>query len=614
MIKLEDITSPEFLKDLSISELEDLAKQIQTYILETVSKTGGHLSSNLGVVELTIALHYIFSSPHDKIIFDVGHQGYTHKILTGRAKDFPSLRQKGGLSGFLKYSESGHDVWEAGHSSTSIAAACGFLEAKASGKDIGEVIVVIGDGAIQNGLALSSLNYLAGKTDQKAIIILNDNEMSISKNVGGLAKIFNNIRIKKSYRFLKRITPRFIKHLFDWLKRGLISIAYKERPLTLGAEYKYFGPIDGHDLKTLIKYFTFARNTNRSVFLHIKTTKGKGYPFAESDKIGTWHGVGPFDIATGKSLKEIKPGYTSWSIGISELLLKKAKANPQIKVISSATICGSELNEFVQELPDQIIDVGIGEENAVIMATAMAKEGLIPIIPIYSTFLQRAYDELNHDVARTCAHIIFLVDRAGIVPADGSTHQGTFDIAFLSHLPNFIITMPKDLTEAEALFDLALKTKAPFVIRYPKYNTKKQETTSKSLMTESFVTKMTLGKWEELLPIQAINVIAYGPVVNKFKEIITEEKMNIGLINALFIKPMDTTFLERLANKKVIIYEEVIGEGSLTQAIAYYNTLHKLAIDIDAYHLENGFLEAGTVKQIKKELGLDIRDIIEKYR
>ena len=604
MMKLEDITSPEFLKSMSVVELEALAKEIREYILNTVSQTGGHLSSNLGVVELTIALHYVFQSPHDKLIFDVGHQGYTHKILTGRAKDFPRLRQKNGLNGFFKYSESPHDVWEAGHSSTSIAAACGFLEAKASGADIGEVVAIIGDGAIQNGLALSSLNYLAGKSDHKAIVILNDNEMSISKNVGGLAKIFNNIRIKKSYRFLKRMTPRFIKHLFDWLKRGLISIAYKDRPLTIGAEYKYFGPIDGHDLKGLIKYLTFARNTNRSVFLHIKTTKGKGYSYAEADKVGIWHGVGPFDIATGNPLKESKPGHCSWSIGISELLFQKAQQNPLIKVISSATICGSELNQFVRELPEQIIDVGISEENAVVMATAMAKEGLIPIIPIYATFLQRAYDELSHDVARTNAHVIFLVDRAGIVTADGNTHQGTFDIAFLSHLPNFIITMPKDLSQAEALFDLALITKAPFVIRYPKYNTKK-------ITTE---TTITLGKWEEVLPLQAINVVTYGPVVDKFKEIITEDGITLGLINALFIRPLDEELIKILEHKKIIVYEEVIGEGSLAQAIAYHNTINKLNIDIDVYNIKYGFLEVGTVKQIKKDLGLDIRDIIEKYR
>ena len=604
MMKLEEITSPEFLKSMSVAELEALAKEIREYLLHTVSQTGGHLSSNLGVVELTIALHYVFQSPHDKLIFDVGHQGYTHKILTGRAKDFPHLRQQNGLNGFFKYSESPHDVWEAGHSSTSIAAACGFLEAKASGANIGEVVAIIGDGAIQNGLALSSLNYLAGKSDHKAIIILNDNEMSISKNVGGLAKIFNNIRIKKSYRVLKQITPRFIKHLFDWLKRGLISIAYKDRPLTIGAEYKYFGPIDGHDLKGLIKYFTFAKNTNRSVFLHIKTTKGKGYPYAEADTVGIWHGVGPFDIASGNPLQETKPGYCSWSIGISELLFQKAQQNPLIKVISSATICGSELNQFVQELPEQIIDVGIGEENAVVMATAMAKEGLIPIIPIYATFLQRAYDELSHDVARTNAHVIFLVDRAGIVTGDGNTHQGTFDIAFLSHLPNFIITMPKDLVQAEALLDLALMTKAPFVIRYPKYRTKK-------MMAK---TTIALGKWEEVLPLQAINVVTYGPVVNKFQEIITTEAINIGIINALFIKPLDEELLKKLAHKKIIVYEEVVGEGSLAQAIAYYNTIHQLHIDIDGYNIKQGFLEVGTVKQIKKESGLDIREIIEKYR
>ncbi|HKM29941.1 MAG TPA: 1-deoxy-D-xylulose-5-phosphate synthase, partial [Bacilli bacterium] len=584
--------------------LEALASQIRDYILTNVSHTGGHLSSNLGVVELTIALHYVFNSPHDKLIFDVGHQGYTHKILTGRAKDFPQLRQQNGLNGFFKYNESIHDVWEAGHSSTSIAAACGFLEAKASGVNIGEVVAIIGDGAIQNGLALSSLNYLAGKSEQKAIIILNDNEMSISPNVGGLAKVFNNIRVKKSYGLIKRITPRFIKHLLEWLKRGLISIAYKDRPLTIGAEYKYFGPIDGHDLKALIKYLMFAKSTNRSVFLHIKTIKGKGYPLAEADKVGVWHGVGPFDLTTGESLKETKPGYCSWSVGISNLLFQKARENSQIKVISSATICGSELNEFREKLPGQIIDVGIGEENAVVMAVAMAREGLIPIIPIYSTFLQRAYDELNHDVARTKAHVIFLVDRAGIVTADGNTHQGTFDIAFLSHLPNFIITMPKDLSQAEALFALALTTQAPFVIRYPKYNIKQGDLPS----------TVSLGKWEEIIPLRETNVITYGPVVDKFKEILTEEQADLGLINALFIKPLDLDLIKRLENKKVIIYEEVIGEGSLAQAISYLNTIDKLNIDIDVYNIKDGFLEVGTVKQIKKSLGLDIRDIIEKYR
>ena len=471
MINIEEISSPEFLKSLTIKELEQLSGEIRNFILENVSQTGGHLSSNLGVVELTIALHYVFSSPHDKLIFDVGHQGYTHKILTGRAKYFKNLRKKGGISGFLRYSESEHDVWEAGHSSTSISAACGFLEAKASGADIGEVIAIIGDGSIQNGLALSALNYLASKSDQKAIIILNDNDMSISKNVGSLAKMLNRIRIRKSYSFIKRITPHFIKHLFESLKRGLISYAYRDKPLTIGSEYKYFGPIDGHDIKSLIRYLEFAKNTNRSVIIHVKTLKGKGYRLAEEDKIGTWHGVSPFDIETGKPLKNQKEGHISWSEGISEILLEKARNNQLIKVISSATICGSALNKFVEKLPKQIIDVGIAEENAVVMASAMSLGGLIPVIPIYSTFLQRAYDELNHDIARTKAHVIFLIDRAGIVTADGDTHQGTFDIAFLSHLPNFIISMPRNLDEADRLFDLAIKTPSPFVIRYPKYNT-----------------------------------------------------------------------------------------------------------------------------------------------
>lgn len=601
-IKLEDITSPEFLKSLSIKELNELSSDIRTFLIDNISKTGGHLSSNLGVVELTIALHYVFNSPYDKIIFDVGHQGYVHKILTGRAKYFDKLRKKNGLSGFLKYSESIHDVWEAGHSSTSISAASGFLEAKESGVDMGEVIAVIGDGSIQNGLSLSAINYLSSKPNQKIILIINDNNMSISKNVGGLAKMFNKIRIRKSYTFFKKITPNFIKNILSSLKKSLMTFAYKNEPLSsLGLNYKYFGPIDGNNINELIKYLKFAKETPRSVIIHVKTKKGKGYQYAENDTVGNWHGVVPFNISDGKPLNHLEDGYCTWSEGISNILLDIARENKKIKVITAATICGSYLEKFNEQLPKQLIDVGICEEHAVVMASAMSRNGLIPIISMYSTFLQRAYDELNHDVARSNAHVIFLIDRAGIVGGDGDTHQGTFDIALFNHLPNFVVTMPSNLSEAKSLLEIAVNNKYPFVIRYPKNNT--LNTLSKC--------DLLFGKWIEIIPIKEVNIVTYGPVLSKFEEIINEEKLNVGLINALFIKPMDFEMLNKLKGKTIITYEEVVISGSLSETISIYNSKNDLNMKIKVNCLDNGFIETGTIKELKKDLNLDVRDILK---
>jgi len=604
MICIENIVSPDFLKKLSLKELEQLAEDIRKYIILNVSRTGGHLSANLGLVEVTIALHYVFDSPHDKLIFDVGHQTYTHKILTGRASQFPTLRQKDGLSGFLKYSESQHDVWEAGHSSTSISAAAGFLEAKAKGEDIGEVVAIIGDGAIQNGLALSGLNYLGGRKDQKAIIILNDNEMSISKNVGSLSKIFNRIRIHKSYQLLKKITPKFVRNWFYDLKEALKNLAYKNTYMnSLG--FRYFGPINGHNLRALIRYFEYAKKNNQSIIIHVKTIKGKGYELAEEDRIGVWHGIGPFDIQTGKPKKTLAPGKISWSQGVGDIMLKLAKQNPKITIICPAMIHGSGLDDFATALPKQIVDVGIAEELSVVMASAMARANTLPVVSIYSTFLQRAYDALNHDISRSNAHVVFLVDRAGIVGADGDTHQGTFDLAILTHLPNFTITMGKNLSETEELIDQAINSwTGPVVIRYPRGET---------YLNVANENPVVYGKWEVVKAIQAINMIAYGPVVNKLVRIFEEEKLEAGIINARFIKPLDLDLLKQLSGKKVIIYEEVELNGSLASLIIEANTLNHLNLDIEAIAINDQFVTSGSTKALKKELGLDIRDIIKKY-
>lgn len=599
-MKISDIQSPAFLQNLSYKELKEVAEEIRSFLIENVSKTGGHFSSNLGTVELTIALHYVFNQPNDKLIFDVGHQAYTHKILTGRAKDFPTLRKKGGLSGFLKYSESPYDVWEAGHSSTAISAASGFLEAKAKGADIGEVVTIIGDGSIQNGLAFSALNYLGTKKDQKVIIVLNDNDMSISKNVGSLSKIFDRVRLRKPYQIIRKITPK----IFTNLKKA-ISTYFHGGNFFSAIGFRYFGPIDGHDIKTLIRFLTYAKNSDQSIIIHVNTQKGRGYEPAEKDKLGSWHGTAPFDIKTGKPLKSVPEGKISWSKGISGILLEEAKKNSDIMVLCPAMIHGSGLDQFQKELPEQIIDVGIAEEHSVVMASAMALAGKKPVVSVYSTFLQRAYDQISHDVARTNSHVVFLVDRAGIVGGDGSTHQGIFDIAFLSHLPNMVITMPKDLSEASGLLNYALyKHQGPFVIRYPR-------ATTDIIPLES--PEIPFGSWEIILPLGSINVVTYGPAVNEFRNLIIESGKRIGLVNARYIKPLDLETIRELAGSKVIVYEEVVKQGSLGMMMLAYAQEAQIPLDFDFYALLDIYIEHGETDKIKQELGLDIKDILSKY-
>lgn len=596
-MKLEDIKSPDFVKDLTIEQLKQLADDIRSFIINNVSETGGHFSSNMGSVEIIIALHYVFDSPYDKFIFDVGHQVYPHKILTGRANSFNTLRKKEGLGAFIKYNESIHDVWESGHSSTSLSAAAGFLEAKSYGEKIGEVITVIGDGSIQNGLAFEGLNYL-GNIPKKGIVIINDNDMSISKNVGRLAKYFSKIRIKKSYRRLKKITPVFLQRGFRRIKNAFRNIVYGSNVFAnLG--YKYYGPIDGHNIEELIRYFQFAKNTNTSVILHCKTIKGKGYKYSENDINGKWHGIGPFDIETGNLKAKENPENISWGKGVCELLVETAKDNDNIFVITPAMIGGSNLTLFQKEYPSKLIDVGINEEHAVVMAASMSRNGLIPIVSIYSTFLQRTYDQLNHDVARNNNHVIFMVDRAGINGGDGSTHQGIFDISFLSHLPNMVITTPKDLSEAKNLLNLAIKYQGPFVIRYPKGNTK---------LISYEEENIKIGTWIEELPISEVNIITYGYDVIEYKSKLS----NVGLINARFIKPLDMDILRKLSNKKVIIVEEVIKNGSLGSLILDVNNKEQLSMEIVHYAIDDIYLDAGTTDELKNELGIDVDTIIKK--
>lgn len=596
-----NIKSPEFLKNLKIDELNELCNDIRKFIIENVSKTGGHLSSNLGVIEATVAMHYVFNSPKDKILFDVGHQCYAHKILTGRSKEFVNLRKKDGLNGFLSYDESKHDVWEAGHSSTAISAASGFLEAKEIDKSIGEVITFIGDGSIQNGLAFEGLNYLGSQKPQKAIIILNDNDMSISRNVGRMSINLSKKRIKRSHQTLKKFIPKFILKISKKTIASIKTFLYgNDIFTTLG--YRYFGPIDGHNLKELIKYFELAKNSENSIVIHLNTVKGKGYKFSEEDKLGLWHGTGPFDIETGEQINNKPSNIIPWGKAVGTLLYDLLNDNDKIRVINPAMIIGSYFQDLQNKFPNQMIDVGISEEHAVVMAASMSRLNLIPIISIYSTFLQRSYDQICHDVCRNNNHVVFLLDHAGIVSGDGSTHQGVFDIPMLLPMPNIVISTPSNIYEVNVLLKMSIEVKKPFVIRYPKdfvnmeYNDQKYP--------------IEFGKWNIVKPITNVNIISYGDTINELKQKLND--INVGLINAIFVKPLDLDLLKQLKNKKVIIIEEVMKIGSLASLIMQYNFDYHLNLDIISYGINDQFINCGTRNEIKEELGIDIDSIIKK--
>lgn len=581
-----NIKSPQDIKNKNLKELEEIAKEIRLFLIESLSKTGGHLASNLGVVEATIAMHYVFESPYDKIIFDVGHQGYVHKILTGRINEFPTLRKYKGLSGFLKYSESEHDIFEAGHSSTSIPAMCGFLKAKELGEDIGEVIAFIGDASFQNGLSFSGLNFLSSQPLEKGIIILNDNEMSISKNTGGLANIFNKIRIRKSYKVLRKITPKAIRNAIKGFVYGNVSLFNQ-----LG--YRYIGPIDGHNIKELIKYMKFAKDSKESVILHIKTIKGKGYEYSEKDKVGKFHGLGPFDITTGEEINK-DTNYESFGEGVCQVLIDLFKENKTLFGISPAMTYGAGLFELQKMFPQRFIDTGISEEGSCVMASSLSRSGYIPILVSYATFFQRMYDEINHDITRTNSHVIMLSDRAGIVPGDGDTHQGIFDVSMLMPLPNIVICEGRNIDEIAFLLRLAISENKPFYIRYPKTKILKDEV--KSFVYEPY-------KWFFIKPIKKVNILSYGPVLEEINEI--TEGLDVGIINALFIKPFDKELIRKLDNTTLIIYEDIIETSSLGEIIKKYAFEEKLNINIITFSLAN-YVGTGSIIDLRAENRLDM--------
>lgn len=612
---VRSIKNPKFLKKLKIKDLELLSDDIRKYIIDSVSKTGGHLSSNLGVVDLTIAIHKVFNSPKDKIIFDVSHQCYTHKILTGRAKEFDNLRQLNGLSGFQKREESEYDSYEAGHSSTSLSAALGMAISRDRKQQKYNVIAIIGDGSMGNGLAYEALNHI-GSINTKLIIILNDNEMSISKNVGALHNNLDKIRSNYQYNSAKIKTKNIlnkIPFIGSKLSIGLTNIKSSIKKLYLKEGFlfeelglKYYGPINGHDYKELLSYLEMAKKETKPVLIHVITEKGKGYLPSEQDKVGTWHGVGKFNIETGKFIKK-EDNQITWSEVISNHLIELTKVNKDIMVITPAMAGGSKLLKYKELYPDNFIDAGIAEEHALVLANGMSIGGLIPFVSIYSTFLQRGYDEVIHDIARMNTHVIIGIDRAGIVGEDGETHQGIYDLTFLLPIPNLIISTPKDSIEAGNLLYTAILSKRPFAIRYSKDKLEYLKENYKII---------PIGSWEVLSDGKDATLITYGSLIEKSIKVKKKlsKKIDLSIINARYQKPIDKKLFNNLLNKyqNIFVYEETTYINSLGSYLLSYANEQNYKGTISIFAIKDEFIKQGKREEVLKLLELDEKSITKK--
>ncbi|MEA5010743.1 MAG: 1-deoxy-D-xylulose-5-phosphate synthase [Angelakisella sp.] len=568
-MRIEEIKGPEFLKEMNQAQLEQLCCDLRTFIIKNVSQTGGHLSPNLGVVELTVALHRVFQSPRDKLIFDVGHQCYTHKILTGRAERFHTLRQLDGISGFQCRGESLHDCYEGGHSSTSLSAALGFAMARDMAGEDTSVVAVIGDGSMGNGMSYEALNHI-GDYQKPLIVVLNDNEMSISRNVGALHNSLEQIRINSSYSKTKSITKTTLSKLpvigkpmvsFVENAKGMLKKLYLKNTVN-GALFEdlgfnYYGPIDGHDLGELEAYLKVAKKSPRPVLLHVITQKGKGYEHCLDDSDGRWHGVGAFDAQSGIFPK--KPGVTGLSQVVSGALSELARQDKDILAITPAMATGAKLLKFQREFPNRFIDAGMAEEHALVMANALALSGKKPFVSIYSTFLQRGYDQVVHDIARMQGGVVIGVDRCGIIGEDGVSHQGIYDVSLFLPVPGVMIAHGKDAAETTQLLATAFAGKKPFMLRYSK---------NPLPVTQRDLTPLPIGSWEKLCEGRDAMVITYGDFVGEAlqaKEQLKTQGIDIGVINARFLKPIDHIMYQTLLKegKPLFVYEEATEAGSL---------------------------------------------------
>ena len=605
---LDKVNYPEDLKSLRTEEKIELAKEIREMIIDTVSETGGHLASNLGIVELTIAMHSVFNTPIDKVIWDVGHQTYVHKILTGRKNKMESLRKMGGIAGFPKTSESVYDNFNTGHSSTSISVGLGMARARDIKGENYKILSVIGDGALTGGMALEALNDV-GSSNTNMIVILNDNEMSISKNVGGISMMLSKLRTKSIYvntsvkgkKVINKIPVvgkkivKFVQRTKRGIKQLVIQKMYFE---DIG--FRYLGPVDGHNIEKLEDIFKISKEQEGPILIHVLTKKGKGYKPAElnSDK---FHSTSKFNKETGE---KISSGKKDYSKVFGESLVKIAKNNKRVVAITAAMKDGTGLTDFAKKYPNRFFDVGIAEQHAVGMAAGLAKSGMVPVVPLYSSFIQRAYDQLVHDVAIQNLPVVICADRAGIVGNDGETHQGLLDMAFTNTIPNFTIMAPKDFSELESMIEFSIDLKKPVLLRYPRGGED---------ITFDSCDKIEFGKAEVIEKGNDITIVAIGKMVARAKEvsdILKEDGITANVINARFLKPFDEkTLIENMSNIIVTIEDGTIigGLGSKVEEVLYKNKLNK---KVEKFAYPDEFVKHGSVKEIEEKYGLDAKNIV----
>ena len=611
---LDQIKQSSDIKKLTEEDYPVLAQEIRQFLIEKISHTGGHLASNLGVVELTMALHLAFDLPKDKIIWDVGHQAYTHKLLSGRKAGFDELRQFGGMSGFPKRAESPYDAFDTGHSSTSISAGLGIAQAREIQGEDYSVISVIGDGALTGGMAYEALNN-AAQLKKNFIIVLNDNKMSISENVGGMSRYLSSVRTKESYAELKKGVDRALSAIPVvgkslsyglYLAKNGVKQFFVPGMLFEDMGITYLGPVDGHNVPELVRTLKEAKRVRHAVLVHVITKKGKGYAPAEKNP-ARFHGVDPFDIATGQPLK--KKQYPSYTEVFSKKICELAGENKKIVAVTAAMPDGTGLTRFSKKFPDRFFDVGIAEAHAVTSAAGMASAGLKPVVAVYSSFLQRGYDQILHDVCLQKLPVLFAIDRAGLVGSDGETHQGIFDISFLSLVPGMTIMAPKNRWELEAMLEFGVNFEGPLAIRYPRGEAYRG--------LSEFAAPMEYGKEEMLYEESGIALFALGSMVSTgehVREKLKARGYSCTLVNARFAKPMDTDMLDRLCRNHdlIVTMEENVLRGGLGMCATRYIHEHYPQVKVIQVALPDAYVEHGNVSLLREMLGIDSDSVIRR--
>lgn len=615
---LEKIQKPNDIKKIPADQLPALAEEIREFIIESLSKTGGHLASNLGVVELTIAMHRVFDLPKDKLIWDVGHQSYTHKILTGRKDGFETLRREGGISGFPKRSESDCDVFDTGHSSTSISAGVGYVRARELKKENYSVVSIIGDGALTGGMAYEALNN-AASLKSNFIIVLNDNEMSITENVGGMSSYLSGLRTASAYTDFKMDVTKALNRIpgigpgmVDAMRKTKSSIKQIIIPGMLFEDMglTYLGPVDGHNIPQLIKIFQEAKRFEGPILVHVLTQKGRGYEPAMRHP-ARFHGAGPFDVKTGLPVGKSNPTYTDV---FSTVMRKMGDRRKDVAAVTAAMMTGVGLKRFSNMFPDRCFDVGIAEEHAVTFAAALSLGGITPVVAIYSSFLQRAYDQIMHDVCMQNLHVVFAIDRAGLVGYDGETHHGIFDLSYLGSMPNMTILAPKNLWELSDMIKFAVNYDGPIAVRYPRgeaYTGLKE-----------FRAPICLGKSEVIHEGSRVALLAVGSMVKMAEEVQKQLKermdMDAALVNARFVKPIDEELLRSFADtyELVVTLEENVKDGGFGERVLAFAEEEDLPFGVEIITLPDRFIPHGSVSYQMKQVGFTPEDIcgrIEEY-